>query len=565
MQALPPAGRDRSLAAPPAAWLLLIVMVTVSALIVVILGAKLTFFNDDWYFLLQRPGLESSGGLDTLLAPHNGNLVALLALSYKLLVGVFGLGSQLPFRLVMALTLAGLGGLVFVFVNDRLGPVAGLAATAVILFLGPAWEDLLFYTALLDLAGAMVFGIAALLALESDTQRRNAIASVLLVCSISMSNAGVPFVVGGAIAIALRRRPRQLWIPGVPAVLFGLWWAFYGSKQPSGLSLANIEHLPRYVLDSVSAGLASLTGLNHSGAAAALARGHIIAAILAAALVLCVFRGRRPGAGSLVLGGTALAFWCLTGASFIVGREPTASRYQLIDATLLILLGAEMLRGVQLPRRALAFLSLAAVLVVASNLDALGHGFDFMRKHSEVAEADLGALQIAGGLAPPRLALLEPVARDPYLSGVTAGRYFAQTRAHGSPAFYTPVKLATAAPAARQGADSVLTAADRVAAQPTNGHGATGTCRRLAIGIGSAGSSLPLSHGLDLVRNLSAGPLVIGVSRFAPEGMPIPIGFVAPRSSVRLVIPPDSFAPPWRVSIRNPTGAPDAGAFVCRA
>jgi hypothetical protein len=32
-----------------------------------------TFFNDDWYFLLQRPRLDG----ETLFAPHNGHLSAL--------------------------------------------------------------------------------------------------------------------------------------------------------------------------------------------------------------------------------------------------------------------------------------------------------------------------------------------------------------------------------------------------------------------------------------------------------------------------------------------------------
>src|SRR2546421_6205661 len=76
---------------------LLALVCMAGGLLVVVLRTRLTFFNDDWYFLLQRPGLESHGGGDTLLAPHNGNVVVLLAVMYKALVGVFGFGSQLPF------------------------------------------------------------------------------------------------------------------------------------------------------------------------------------------------------------------------------------------------------------------------------------------------------------------------------------------------------------------------------------------------------------------------------------------------------------------------------------
>ncbi|MBV9004666.1 MAG: hypothetical protein JO181_08405, partial [Solirubrobacterales bacterium] len=101
---------------------------TAGALLVVVLRTKLTFFNDDWYFLLQRPGIESHAGLDTLLAPHNGNIVVLLAVMYRALVALFGLGPQLPFALLEGVTVAVLGWLVFELVDERLGAVAGLAA-----------------------------------------------------------------------------------------------------------------------------------------------------------------------------------------------------------------------------------------------------------------------------------------------------------------------------------------------------------------------------------------------------------------------------------------------------
>ena len=72
----------------------LAVMGVACVALIVVLGTKLTFYNDDWYFLLQRPGLESHRGLNVLLAPHNGNPVVLLALSFKVLVAVFGIGEQ---------------------------------------------------------------------------------------------------------------------------------------------------------------------------------------------------------------------------------------------------------------------------------------------------------------------------------------------------------------------------------------------------------------------------------------------------------------------------------------
>jgi len=556
---------------PPAVWALLIALCTASALMVVILGTRLTFFNDDWWFLLQRPGLESGGGLNTLLAPHNGNIVVLLALLYKLLVAIFGLGMQLPFRLLLGVTMGCLGLLVFVLVRDRLGPVVGLAAAAVILFLGPAWEVLLFFASFSHL-GSLTLGIAALLVMEVDTPRRNAVACVLLVAATMLFNLGIPFVVAAAVVIALRRRPAQLWIAGVPGALFALWWGFYGSKHPSGVTLRNIEHLPGYVIDSISAGLTSVTGLSgtgfyHGSAASTLHRGDVLAAIVALAAVVWLLRGGRPTRSFLAMAAAALTFWLLTGAGYVPGREAGASRYQLTDAALLILLAAELLRGIALNRAVLAAICLAAALVVASNLDALRNGFDFMQDHAGYVKADLGALEVSGPSAPSGLWLLQPVARDPYLSGVTAGRYFAQVAAHGPPAYDTPAQLEVASPRYQQAADSVLAASYRLAPRPIGGAGSgktgVGGCRRLEASAAPPDPSLPLTAGTVVVSNPSKAPLVIGMRRFAPSSLPNYVGFLAARSSAAMSIPRDSLARAWRINISNPSRAPGVAVTVC--
>jgi len=46
-------GRPRTVSA---AWTVVLVLWTAGAVVVVVLGMRLSLFNDDWYFLLQRPG-----------------------------------------------------------------------------------------------------------------------------------------------------------------------------------------------------------------------------------------------------------------------------------------------------------------------------------------------------------------------------------------------------------------------------------------------------------------------------------------------------------------------------
>ena len=132
--------RRLAAAAAVPAWPLLGLICGASAVTVVLLGTRLTFFNDDWYFLLQRPNLTA----DSVFAAHNGHLSALAVLVYKGLVGLFGLDAQLPFRLVLAATVAALGILVFLLVSERAGRALGLIAATIVVFLGPAWEDLLW-------------------------------------------------------------------------------------------------------------------------------------------------------------------------------------------------------------------------------------------------------------------------------------------------------------------------------------------------------------------------------------------------------------------------------------
>ena len=450
----------------------------------------------------------------------------------------------------------------FVLVRERMGLLVAVAATAVVLFLGPAWEVTLFFAAFSHL-GPLTLGVAALLALEVDTPKRNAAACILLVCATLLGNPAIAFVIGATIAIALRRRPAELWITATPAALFALWWLFYGREQPSGVSMHNIVHLPHYVLNSVSIGLASITGLNHGAPPVALNRRHILVVVLALALVVRLIRGGRPGSWIFVIGGTALAFWALTGAGYMFGREPYASRYQLADGVSLILIGAELLRGTALPRALSVLIAVAALGVVVANLLALSTGFVFMRREAGYVKADLGALQVAGSRAPARLWLVQPVARDGFLSGVTAGRYFAVTRAHGTPPYDTPAQIAAAPADQRQSVDSVLVAAYGIAPQPILGRAGLAACPRLAATTAPAGPERTLAAGATVIWDLSTTPLVVRVRRFAAPEMTVPVGFLAGRSAARIVIPPDTVAQPWRLSIENPRRAPGVEVSVC--
>jgi hypothetical protein len=509
-----------------------------SAATVVLLGTRLTFFNDDWSFLLQRPGFTAHALLDD----HNGHLSLLPVLVYKGLVALVGLDAQWAFRLVLAVAVAAVGGMVYALVAVRAGRVPALVAATLLVFLGPAWEDLL-WSFQIGFVGSLAAGLGALLALERDGPRGNAAACALLVASVGLSDVGIALVVAAAISLALRGRLRQAWIVAVPLALFALWLVTYGRDASTGLSSSRLLDVPGYVLDSAAAGVASLTGFAPGGwFGATTVSGRALLALALLAIVLWALRGGRPSAGVLVFLAGALAFWCLAGANFTFGREPVASRYQLVDATFLILIAAELAGPVRLGRAASAALLAAALVVLGSNLTALRSGFRFMREHADNARAALGALEIAGPRTPPGFRLVDRVAGDPYLASVTAGRYFSETAAHGSPA-WSPRVIAGAPATARAAADRVLVAAYGLRVEPVSGHAGA------AAGAGCRTAPRPdvaLPPGGAVVRNRSAASAALGARRFG-VGTSVPLGEVRARSTARIRIPADRATLPWHL------------------
>lgn len=109
-----------------------------SGLLLVSLGSRLSFFLDDWVFILYRRDFS----LDAFFGPDNEHLVAGPVAVWKLMLSGFGMGSALPFHVVStAMFLLG-AWFLFVWVRRRLGAYPALLATLPILFLGAAYEDL---------------------------------------------------------------------------------------------------------------------------------------------------------------------------------------------------------------------------------------------------------------------------------------------------------------------------------------------------------------------------------------------------------------------------------------
>jgi hypothetical protein len=525
----------------PRARAILALVCGASMVLLVVLGTRLTFFNDDWFFLLQRPGLEGS----SVFSAHNGQLVVGVDLSFKVLVALFGY-AQLPFRLTLGFAVAGVGVMVYLLVAERVGWLLGIAATAIVVLLGPAWEDLLFFASIGPIV-ALATGLGVLYVMEQDSPSRNTFACALLIVSVSFSGVGLAFVIAAAVAVlVVRSRPAQLWIPAVPTVLYVIW-ALWGGDSASDLSLPNLEHLPRYIFESASSGLASMTGLHQ------LRQGEVLLVLTLGSVAVWIYRGGRPSRWLAVPIAAALAFWSLTGLSFVPGREPEASRYQLVDAALLLVIAAELLRPIRLRGLHTAAVLGVATLVVLSNMVSYRDGYRFLRDQSTLAKAEIGALEIARGHTSGEAAADRFPGPNPYLGGITPGRYYDETSRHGEIAHLSPAEISVAPTRAREYADSILVAAYRMKALPTARAANGRDCRRFAPGSGPA--EIQIRPGSTLLGNLGTNPLIVLVGRFSPLGKPRPIAFLAPRSTSELTVPRDSVLRPWRLTLQGQSAA----------
>lgn len=129
---------------------------------------------------------------------------------------------------------------------------------------------------------------------------------------------------------------------------------------------------------------------------------------------------------------TALFFWVSAAVNQIPGREPGASRYQLIGAVLVVLIAAELLRGMRPSPRWLALIGVLAIAAIVSNFGALRAGEHFLRDRSDENSAKLAALDIARNAISPDVELHD-ARGSPFTALASAQSYFDAVDRWGTP------------------------------------------------------------------------------------------------------------------------------------
>ncbi len=528
--------------------ILLVAAMIVAAVVTLVLVRHLTFFADSWQFLMDRRHFTA----DAILQPHNEHIVVIPVLISQVLLRIFGMTSAMPEYVVLTLFLVATAALIFEYVRRRIGPWPALFAAALILFLGPAFEVLL-WTFEISFVGSMLFGLLMLLALEERTRRADLLACVALVLCFGFSSLGIAFAVAGITAILVG--PRVTWRPRafvvvIPIVLYGLWWIGWGHNAETHLSLQNIAASPTYVVEAAAAGVGALTGLgtNPSSFAVEPTWGRIFLVALVVGFAVLIHRRKTIDPAIWPIAVAAVFNWFLTAFNFVAGRDADVSRYQYLSAILVVLLAASLLSGTRIGKRWLIVGAALTALAIAPNLAVLHKGREYLANETIYARSDTAALEIARPTVIPEFGFPPEVTGTGALIDITAEKWFEATDEFGTPA-YSQAELEAAQPQGRRQADILLSHALPISTATEVGVAGDATgCT--AAGGATGAPEIELSGEevrIEVPAGTEAKP---SLRRFSEVGeFPVALSAIPAESVMTLHIPADESERPWILNV----------------
>lgn len=403
-----------------------------------------TLYNDE---VALYQSLASGLEADNVLYPRNGHLLAVSTLLYEAVFGIFG-PDYIVLRLIGVIGVAALATVLFGYVRRRVGPWLALAPAIVVLFLGASWETLLWPLSVTTFVFALTAGIGALLCIERRDRKGDIGACALLVFAVACHSIALPFVVGIAVTLLWRRRNRgRAWVFLVPLAIYAIWWVWaLRFDDPSALRAVNLWLIPAYAAEALAIVLASLTGLAATVSGDGVNPtieiqtewGRVLAIAAVVALAIRLARRRIPIALVATLAILAI-YWSLAALSLGPERAPGESRYILPGAILVILVAANALAGVRIPRPAAIAVLVVSLFAVVTGIRQLHDGALFLRDYAGRAQATAAGIEAAStavdlgyeprtdpalaGVVPPQL----PLTTGGYLHGAKEFGAFAFT------------------------------------------------------------------------------------------------------------------------------------------
>lgn len=252
-------GRPVAVERPTLAFAAILV---VGALTLIWLGFGMTFFADEWAFIENR----SLGDPRSWFEPHNEHWVTIPVLLYRTLVETVGIGSYVPFHLLLIALHLAVAALVYRLTLRTAGHRFALIGGTVALFLGGGFENL-YWAFQVSFVGSTLFGLLAMDVTDgAPTPGRAWLVAMLLLAALATSGVGVVmcFAVGIEWLIDRRWRPYVPYLV-VPAAAFLIWYLAFGrygldvTRDP--LSIAAIASIPRFVATGLGTVLGVVAGV----------------------------------------------------------------------------------------------------------------------------------------------------------------------------------------------------------------------------------------------------------------------------------------------------------------
>jgi hypothetical protein len=535
---------------------------------VLYLGRGQTLILDEWSYLLHAREWTPTA----LLEPHNGHLIVFPLLVLKLMYGVFGISSHLPYQLLAVGLNVLIAALIYVFARRSVGPLFALLPAVLILFYGAGWDAFVTGYQLPNLF-SIAAGLLALLFVRRGDLKGDVLACLALSISLASVSAGIAFAAGIAVALLLRGREtaiRRAWVLLIPAIPYAVWFIWARRFHEAEVTAANVGALGSGIFDQLAAIFSGITGLaaapgSHDLTAPAGTRpswGPTLVVLALAGVALA--RRHRRHSRSFYVALAALFVYLVTVALALgENRPPDASRYVYMGTVLTLLVLIEAVRGMK-PNRVWAIgLATALFFSLLANGALMGAGSRVVRLESATNRAQLDGLEIARANVPDDFVVegggLTTLSNPDML--FDAGTYLDVVNSYGSPA-YTESGLEAAPEQAREAADQLLARALPISAQPgfrPVGSGAIivvegsdyqhrpGGCLAVTPGKGSAARlvvEVP-SGGLSYKVTAAEQP-ELKLRRFGDGFAVVP---KLPAGSAQVAIPTDRSDRPWQAEL----------------
>ncbi len=338
-----PRGAEDHATFPLSRWGVAFAAIAVAAAIVLLwFGFGMTFFADEWAFIEDR----SLGDPLSWFRPHNEHWVTIPVLLYRLLVETVGIGSYVPYHVLLLALHLTVAAVVYRLTARSAGPRFALIGATIVLFLGGGFENL-YWSFQISFVGSTLLGLVAMDVSDGEPSAMRAwTVAGLLLASLATSGVGVVVSIAVGIEWLVDRRWRQyvLYLI-VPAAIFLIWYLAFGqhglNPDRDPVSAASIASVPRFVADGLATVLGVVAGVPAQFGLL------VLVAVIVAVGVRHPRRLRSPRVIGIALAIVAQYGLAALVRAYLFEGQAEYTRYMYAPAILAIVAAGVLVRGIK--------------------------------------------------------------------------------------------------------------------------------------------------------------------------------------------------------------------------